>query len=120
MRAPIDELSDNERVFDADIEILAAKAIKPTEKAKILLRGQLEVERDGLRRNADPAPDVRASRVRRTRDGNGAFVRTEHAANEMHERALAGAIRTEETERLTLANIEVDAVDRHGVPIALS
>src|SRR5581483_8942324 len=78
----------------------------------VLAHGELVVERVRLRHDAEPTADLRAVSNRvEVEDAQGAAARRRDAADHAHRRALAGAVRAEEPERLAGLHVEVDPVD---------
>ena len=56
---------------------------------------------------------------RGARDLGRAGARAHEPAGDLHEGGLAGAVRAEEPDELSLADLEVDAAERGHVPVAL-
>src|SRR5439155_4615369 len=80
---------------------------------EVLAHRELVVERVRLRHDAEPSADLRTVAYRvEVEDAKRARGRRRYAADHAHRRALAGAVRAEEAERLAALHVEVDAVDR--------
>ena len=96
-----------------DVEVAAVQH-------EVLLDGELAVELVALGHDADPGPDPPAVDGRvETEDPQLAVGDRRDAADHAHRRRLAGAVRTEEPERLARCHLDVDAVDRGEVSEAL-
>ena len=76
------------------------------------LRHQPEPGLDGLRRPL--RVDAGAEHV------DTAAVEGQHAGHRLHQAGFAGAVRADQAENLAPGDIEVDAIDRHGLAIALA
>ena len=80
---------------------------------QVLADRELDVEGVLLRHDPQPTPDPRpvGDRVH-PEDPQRSVADGRHAPDHAHGRALAGPVRAEEAEDLTLAHVEVHAVDR--------
>src|SRR5690606_32555153 len=79
---------------------------------EVVADGQIEVEGVELRADPEPCPDLRAVPHRvHAEDAQLPRGRGGDAPDHPHGRGLAGAVGTEEAERLTPPDLEIDSVD---------
>src|SRR5690606_19318366 len=113
------EADELQHVRDAAGEVVPAQPLETTEEAEILARGELGVDREVLRDEADAAPDGHVlGSDRLARDGDRSGVGADEPGDHGDRRGLAGAVGTEQTVGLTRSNVERDAVDRRQLPEA--
>ena len=118
--AAVPELHHLEHLAQPVLEDVARDAVELGMETEVLLAAQVGVEGGLLEHQADvptyvtPLPDdVEAG------DGGRARGERGQRAEDLDGRGLAGTVGSEEAERLPGAHVEVDAVDRRQVAVAL-
>ena len=110
------ELDEVEQLVDLRLQLAAREPEVAAVDEHVLAHRQLRVERVVLRNDAEPGSDAGAVRVWvETEDAQRPAADRRDAADHPHRRALAGAVRPEEAERLAAPDVEVDSVDRDEV-----
>jgi hypothetical protein len=100
----IEEADELERPGDAGCQRGGWHPVNRPEETKVLFAAEQVVERQRLRRHADPRPDGRLHRRAEPADVDLARRRLDDADRHVDGRALAGAIRSEQAENLALAD----------------
>ena len=90
-----------------------AHAVEPRQVDELVEDAHLRVEAALLRDVAEPTPSHPVHRPPSPPDLAG--IGAEHAEGDPHRRRLAGAVRTDEPDHGSLADIEAHAVERHDV-----
>jgi hypothetical protein len=106
--SPVHESGEVERPANALREAATRKPVERAEEAEILLGGQVLVERDRLRCDADSPADGRARRIGFAVHGHSATVGAEGADNHPDRRRLPGPVRPQEPKGLAPRDGERD------------
>ena len=102
-----------ERPVDLLGQVRTRKAVQRAEDFEVLARREERIERDLLRH--DPELGRRPAPVRNPIEGPDLpAVETHAPGDRANERRLAGAVRTEQRQQLSLPQLEARAVERHG------
>jgi len=121
MAAPIVQVGGREGLVDALIQQCAAEAIKPAEDPEVLLGGQIVVERDRLGNETQRIAQTAVfGRQFPAVEGDAAGVRLSQSGDKRHERALAGAVGTEEAKEFASRQFQRDAVESDDVAIGFA
>ena len=117
---PVGELGELEQLVGALAQMLERQAEVAAVDDEVLAHPQLGVEVVGLRHDAEVRPDGGAVIVRvQIEDAQAAARARRDRADHAHGGRLAGAVRTEQPERLPRSDRERDAVDRRRLAVGL-
>ena len=111
--AAVGELRGGEGLVDAGPQFGTAQALEFAEDPEVFVGGEFRKERDGLRHQAEGATSgTSGGRNRPAVEGDRAGLGGAQAGGERHQRGLAGAVGTEQTEKLARGDLQRDAVKR--------
>ena len=114
---PLGQLHELEQLVGPLADELAGQVEVAPVDEEVVADRQLQVEAVLLRHDPEPAPDLGAlGGGVAAQHPQGAGRRRRDAADHPHGAALAGSVGSEEAERLTPLDVEVDAV--HGREVA--
>ena len=117
--APLGQIDGFEHRIDVLLALFARHAVKLGVDRQVFLQGQILVAGERLRNDADRLPHVIRVLAHVVPSHNG-FARGDGDERGHHadECALAGAVRSQQTEDLALANAEVHVLDGFKVAVA--
>lgn len=109
-----------QRLGRALVEPCTGQTIERAEEAHVVPCGQLVVQRQFLRHQAEAPPGgIGVGAHRGTGDGDAAGIGLGGAADHAHSRALAGTVGPQQAQHFAGMNGERDAVDRLAVAVGL-